>query len=108
MYDINLFVEDFGHEAFLGALLQRLIEQYSIPVTVRFESSRGGHGVVIDELKTYIRDLGRGRKRLPDMILGRLLKSLRQKFQEWHRQMRQPELHEDSPAYVINTDSLQA
>jgi hypothetical protein len=218
MYNINLFVEDFGHEAFLDALLQRLIEQYSIPVTLRFESSRGGHGVVIDELKTYIRDLGRGRKRLPDMIivatdgnckgflerkrqidevvkshgrlvicaipdphierwllldsaafkkvlgkgcaaptykcqrdlykqllgdavvdagkepvlggmeyarplieamdmdalerteesLGRLLKSLRQKFQEWQRQMKHPELHEDSPAYVINTDSPQA
>jgi len=69
MYNINLFVEDFGHEAFLDALLQRFIGQYKIPVNVKFESSRGGHRAVIDELKTYIRDLGRGRKHLPDMVI---------------------------------------
>lgn len=53
-YNINLFVEDVGHEAFLDALLQRLSKQYDIPVTKKFVSSRGGHGVVINELKGYI------------------------------------------------------
>ena|SRR5579872_4284713 len=43
-----------------------------------------------------------------DESLGKLLKELRQLFQEWQRQMRQPELHEDSPAYAIDTDSLPA
>lgn len=37
--------------------------------------------------------------------LGRLLKSLRQKFQEWRRQMGLRELREDSPAYILDADS---
>jgi len=40
--------------------------------------------------------------------LGRFLKSLRQKFQQWQRQMRQPQIHEDSLAYVVDTDGPQA
>ena len=42
-----------------------------------------------------------------DESLGKLLKELRQIFQEWQRQMRLPELHEDALVYVLSFDSPQ-
>ena len=43
-----------------------------------------------------------------DESLGKLLKELRQVFQEWQRQMRQSELREDALVYVLSADSLQS
>ena len=47
---VDLFAEDFGHESFLSALLQRLAGEYELAVTIRAYSVRGGHGKVIAEL----------------------------------------------------------
>lgn len=43
-----------------------------------------------------------------DESLGKLLKELRQVFQEWQRQMRQPQLREDALVYVLSADSPQS
>ena len=53
-HSINLFVEDFGHETFLDALLRRFAEQYDILI----------------EVKRYIRDLQRSKENLPDLIIA--------------------------------------
>ena len=66
-HSVNLFVEDFGHEAFLDALLRRFAEQYDILIEIKFESSRGGYGTAVSELKRYIRDLQRSKENLPDL-----------------------------------------
>lgn len=69
MHKINLFVEDFGHERFLDALLQRLAKRHNLLLEVNFSSSRGGYGTAIKELKKYIRDLQRGRESSPDLLI---------------------------------------
>ena len=35
MRDVALFVEDFAHETFLSALVQRLSEEHHVPVALR-------------------------------------------------------------------------
>lgn len=69
MRKITLFVEDFGHEAFLTALLYRLASEYGIAVAVRAYSVRGGHGRVIAELRQYIRDVQRGLQDPLDVLI---------------------------------------
>jgi hypothetical protein len=69
MRRISLFAEDYGHEAFLRPLLERLAAQYGIAVTVTPFSVRGGYGKVADELEEYVADLLRYRENLPDLVL---------------------------------------
>lgn len=69
MRNINLFVEDVGHEEFCQALINRFAKQYGIEVKITLKNTRGGHGKVIREIKQYIRDLHRSKERLPDLIL---------------------------------------
>lgn len=69
MPKIDLFAEDFGHEIFLRALLQRLAHEYGIAVIIRAYSVRGGHGKVISEFRQYARDVQRGRGELPDLLI---------------------------------------
>lgn len=54
MRNVNLFVEDRGHQAFLEALLKRFENQYGILVKIEYGNGRGGHGKVVSELKKYI------------------------------------------------------
>ena len=51
MRKVNLFVEDFGHEAFLKALVEKVAHQYQVEVEVRPYSVRGGHGKALTELR---------------------------------------------------------
>ena len=46
-HNITLFVEDFGHETFLDALLRRFAEQYGVLIEIEYASSTGGHGRLI-------------------------------------------------------------
>lgn len=70
MRKIKLFVEDNGHRAFLNALVQRFSIHHKILVELGFESTHGGYGKVLTELKRYSRDVQRGRERLPDLLIA--------------------------------------
>ena len=59
MRNINLFVEDVAHEDFLTALIKRLANASNVEISIKTSSVRGGHGMVITELKQYLRDLQR-------------------------------------------------
>ncbi len=69
MRDIALFVEDFAHKEFLAALLHRLAAEYGVAVHPDWRNARRGHGAVVNELKQFLRDLQRGRDRLPDLVV---------------------------------------
>ena len=69
MHRIEFFAEDFGHEAFLRALIERLVCPYRIEVEVNSYSVRGGYGTALSELRQYLTDLQRGRRHLPDLIV---------------------------------------
>jgi hypothetical protein len=69
MRRISLFAEDYGHEAFLRPLLDRLAGEYDVPTTVRPFSVRGGYGKVAEELREYVSDLMAYQENLPDLVL---------------------------------------
>jgi hypothetical protein len=69
MPSISLFVEDFGHEAFLRALLERMARECGVEIDIRPRSVRGGHGKVISELHQYVRHLTQGYEGLPDLLV---------------------------------------
>ena len=63
MPNVALFVEDFAHEKFLKAIVQRLCEHHHVQIAFENYSVRGGAGRVVGELRQFIRDLRLGRKR---------------------------------------------
>ena len=65
---VALFVEDHTHKAIIGALVQRLAGEYGIPVRLDWRSAIRGHGRVVEEFKTYLRDLGKQSSQ-PDVIV---------------------------------------
>jgi hypothetical protein len=69
MREIALFVEDFAHQAFLAALVQRLAAEYGIEVRSDWRNARRGHGAVVKELRQFLYDLQLGRDRLPDLVV---------------------------------------
>lgn len=69
MVEVVLFAEDFGHEAFLTALIQRIAEVTRIEAAIHPRSVRGGRGKVLTELKQYLSDLERGRDLWPDLLV---------------------------------------
>ncbi len=69
MHNVNLFVEDRGHQAFLEALLNRFENQYGIRVKIEYGNGRGGHGKVVSELKKYIYSLQSNRESMPDLLI---------------------------------------
>jgi len=69
MREIALFVEDFAHQAFLAALVQRLAAEYGIDVRLDWRNARRGHGAVVKELRQFLHDLQLGRDRLPDLVI---------------------------------------
>ena len=69
MHNISLFVEDYAHEIFLNAVLQRFASKYGMEINLKAHSVRGGHGKVIAELKQYQQDLQRNQEDLPDLIV---------------------------------------
>lgn len=69
MLSISLFVEDFGHEEFLRALIERIAREQEISVVIHPRSVRGGRGKVLSELDQYVTDIERGREPLPDLLV---------------------------------------
>lgn len=69
MRNINLFVEDRGHELFLDALIKRFAGHYEIEVEITFSNAKGGHGKVLSKLKEYISDLFDEQEALPDLLI---------------------------------------
>jgi len=69
MHNVALFVEDFAHETFLKAIVQRLTEGHHVEIAIQPYSVRGGAGKVASELRRFIRDLRVGRKALPDLLI---------------------------------------
>lgn len=69
MRSILLFVEDYGHEEFITALIEKLAHEEDIPVKIIRRSVRGGHGKVIAEFKAFLRYLERGKEGLPDLLI---------------------------------------
>ena len=69
MREIALFVEDFAHQEVIGALVQRLADEYSIDVQFNWRSAVRGHGRVVRELRDYLRDLRGQGSPLPDLII---------------------------------------
>jgi len=70
MRNINLFVEDRGHNLFLQTLIYRLANQYGISINIKVSSSSGGHGAVLSKLKEYINDLLHEQETLPDLLIA--------------------------------------
>jgi hypothetical protein len=69
MHRVTLFVEDFGHEVFLTALLDRLAEVHRIEIEIKPRSIRGGRGKALKELKQFVRDLQGNREEVPDLLV---------------------------------------
>lgn len=57
---IGLFVEDEAHKRFVQRLLTRIIREESpLEIDIVERSSSGGHGKVVSEFGTYLKDLQR-------------------------------------------------
>lgn len=69
MRNVFLFVEDFGHEAFMAALINRLSIEYDVEVRIKPYSTRGGRARVVNELKKFIDQLYATSQGLPDLLV---------------------------------------
>ncbi|MGF1640155.1 MAG: DUF4276 family protein [Rhodospirillales bacterium] len=69
MRDVALFGEDFAHEKIIGALVRRLANEAGVRVRLDWRNATGGHGRVVQELRTYLRDLRNQVDRRPDLIV---------------------------------------
>jgi len=70
MREIVLFVEDYGHATVIRAILDRLRGEYGLEIVVRERSVHGGHPRVEAEFRSFIRELTRGKARLPDLLIA--------------------------------------
>ena len=69
MREIALFVEDYAHERVIGAIIQKMAEEYGIAVRLHWRSATRGYGRVVREFKQYLRDLNQQGNDLPDLIV---------------------------------------
>ena len=69
MPEITVFCEDTFHENFVGAMLRRFESDYRVGSSFRILSARGGLARMHFEFGEFMRDLGRGRGGLPDLLL---------------------------------------
>jgi len=66
---IVVFVEDEGQERLLKALIERVCREEGIHGSVHFLSAKGGAARMIHEVGRLLEDLGRGRVRVPDLLI---------------------------------------
>ena len=69
MHKVILFAEDYGHETFIRTLLERLAHEHNTDIAVLSRSVRGGHGKVISEFQAFLKELNRGREKMPDLLV---------------------------------------
>ncbi len=69
MPSITLFVEDFGHEEFITAWIERFSRETLVHVEIRRYSVRGGHGRAIEELRQFVGDVRAAREAWPDLLI---------------------------------------
>jgi hypothetical protein len=69
MRKIVLFVEDYGHEEFIEALVNRLARDAGVAVKIIGRSVRGGYGKAVTEFKRFLDELERGKEALPDLLI---------------------------------------
>jgi hypothetical protein len=69
MHKVILFAEDYGLETFIRTLLDRLAHDHNIDIAIVGRSVRGGHGKVISEFQSFLRDMERGKEEIPDLLV---------------------------------------
>ena len=69
MREIALFVEDYAHRQFVGALVERIAQERGIDIRLDWRNATDGHGKVVQEFARYVRDLERQADRPPDLIV---------------------------------------
>jgi hypothetical protein len=65
----DLFAEDYGHEALIKPLLERLASEQGKEIRVQVRSARGGHGRALSELELYQASVVKGVIELPDLLV---------------------------------------
>ena len=69
MRRIILFVEDYGHEAFITSVIQRFAKKQGMAVKIIPLNVRGGHGKAVAELKSYLREFRNEKVGFPDLLV---------------------------------------
>lgn len=69
MRDVALFVEDYAHRQFVGALVERLAGEHGVAMRLDWRNARGGHGKAAAEFHRYLRDLERQGGHPPNLIV---------------------------------------
>ena len=69
MRKIALFVEDSAHRLTIEPLVHRIANEQRTAVRLDWRNAVGGHGRVLRELDTYLRDLTRQGGPWPDLII---------------------------------------
>ena len=69
MREIALFVEDYAHQQFVGALVERLARERGVDMRLDWRNATGGHGKVAGEFARYLRDIKRQGDYPPDLII---------------------------------------
>jgi hypothetical protein len=64
-----LFLEDAGHDTFVGALVQRIAAEVGAEVSVDTRNASGGAGRAIKSLRRYLKDLDGGAEFTPDVLV---------------------------------------
>lgn len=59
MREVALFVEDDAHRQIVGPLVKRIADEQAAAIRLNWRSAVRGHGRVMKELRSYLRDLGR-------------------------------------------------
>lgn len=83
--NIGLFVEDDGHAALIGPLVQRIAEEESAAVNVEVRSSAGGAPIVASSFRRYLADLAAGRAPYFDLVVIAVDGNCR----GWHRRRKE-------------------
>ena len=69
MREIALFVEDDAHRQIIGPLVKRIAEEHDAAIRLHWRSAVRGRGRVLQELRSYLRDLARQGGARPGLIV---------------------------------------
>jgi hypothetical protein len=69
MREIAVFVEDIAHETIVRRLIARLLDERHLAAKMTFASASGGHGVVVRDLRRFLRDKRDRPAGFPDLIV---------------------------------------